>query len=224
MVFGFIKKMMNGDSNDKDNQSNSQGPIDTKNQVAATGLLNLQKNDVLDLTKRNPSLNNVILGAGWDVNRRGTNNIDVDLVALLLNENGKLVNGSKSIIYYAAKESQGIFLNGDNMTGAGEGDDERINVSLRSLPDSCHKVAFAAVIYQAKERKQNFSMVKNCYVRLLDRDSREKEICRFNLTEDGGMNTGIVFAELYRQGGDWNFKAVGELLETSIRELSISYK
>lgn len=223
MVFGFIKKMMNGDNNETNNPSKPPVSADVKKQVATDGLLNLQKNDVLDLTKRNPSLNNVILGAGWDVSRRGAN-IDVDLVALLLNENGKLVNGNKSVIYYAAKEAQGIFLDGDNLTGDGEGDDERINVSLASLPSGCHKVAFAAIIYQAKERKQNFSMVRNCYVRLLDKDNREKEICRFNLTEDGGMNTGIVFAELSRQGSEWNFKAVGELLETTLRDLSIAYK
>lgn len=186
-------------------------------------MLNLQKNDILDLTKKNPALNNVILAAGWDVMKKGFfgfgNDCDLDLVAFLLDNNNKLLKISSNIIYFGCKKGYGIKLHGDNLTGAGEGDDEKISVTLSELPSNCEKVIFAATIYNAAKRKQNFSQVKNAYVRLLDKDKNEAEICRYNLTEEGGNSTSLLFAELKRNNGEWQFKAVGELVTASIADL-----
>lgn len=218
-MFGLFKKKLNEIENKTIENTNTQN-VNTQNM--GQGILNLQKNDILDLTKRNPSLNNVIVGAGWDVSRRGAD-IDLDLVALLLDENGKLIK-RKGLVYFGSKKSQGIYLTGDNLTGEGDGDDERIIVTLSNLPQECTKVIFSVVIYGAKRRRQNFGMVQNSYVRLLDADNREKEICRFNLKENGGDNTGILFAELYREGSDWNFKALGNLLQVTIEDLEREYR
>lgn len=191
------------------------------------GILNLQKNDVLDLTKKDPSLNNILLGGGWDVVKKGffsmKADLDLDLVAILLGENGKVMN-NKSLIYFGNQKSEGIYLHGDNRTGAGDGDDEKISISLSSLPKACHKVIFAINIYGADTRKQSFSSVKNAYVRLVNEDKGNAEICRYNLSENGGDNTAIIFAELTKVNGDWQFKAVGQLLKASVQSLVDMYK
>ena len=190
--------------------------------------MNLKKNDVLDLTKKNPSIKNIRLGAGWDVVKKGFFNFaaadfDLDLVALLLNENGK-IERKQDIIYYGNQIGNGIKLHGDNLTGEGEGDDEKVSVDLTRIPNSCNKILFAVIIYQGQQRRQSFKKVRNAYVRLLDENKNDMEICRYNLTEDGGDNTGIKFAELNKQGSDWEFRAIGELFTGSVETLVNSYK
>ena len=193
-----------------------------------TTLLNLQKNDILDLSKKDPSLKNILLGGGWDVAKKGFfgfgADYDLDLIALLLGEDGKLIKSSKSVIYYNDKVGQGIKLHGDKITGEGEGDDEKISISLDKLPIECKKVVFAVTIYDAVRRRQSFSKVKNAYVRLVNEDKGNEEICRYNLTEDGGNNTGIIFAELFKENGNWQFKAIGKLLDATVSTLSQMYR
>ena len=192
------------------------------------GVLNLKKNDVLDLTKKDPSINNIRVCAGWDVAKKGffgfaQKDFDLDLVALLLNENGKLIR-SKGLIYYGEKKGSGIYLHGDNLTGEGDGDDEMISVSLKNIPADCRKILFAVTIYEGASRNQSFSKVKNAYVRLVDEDKNDAEVCRYNLSEDGGSNTAIIFASLNKEANDWSFKAVGQLLQASVQSLSNMYK
>lgn len=114
-------------------------------------MLNLQKNEVLNLTKKNPSLNNIMLAAGWDVVKKGffsfQADYDLDLVALLLDKNQKIL-GKNSLIYFGNQRQTGIYLHGDNRTGEGDGDDEMISVKLDSLPFECHSVIFAVTIYK----------------------------------------------------------------------------
>lgn len=188
-----------------------------------SGILNLQKNDILNLTKKDPSLDNIQLGAGWDVAKKGffsfgQKDFDLDLVALLLDSNSRLIS-KDNLIYYGNMKQQGITLHGDNRTGAGEGDDEKISVSLSRLSPSCSKVVFAITIYDAISRKQSFNQVKNAYIRLINEDERGKEICRFNLSEGDDNKTSLIFAELYRENGSWQFKAIGDLVSLDIKGL-----
>ena len=189
------------------------------------GVLNLQKNDILDLRKAEPGLKHVMLGAGWDVAKKGFFNLgadyDLDLIALLLDSNDRLIN--RGVIYFGNLRGEGIYLHGDNRTGAGDGDDEKISVDLDKLPSRCEKVIFALNIYDAVSRKQNFSKVKNAYIRILNEDNGNKEICRYNLSEDGGNNTALLFAELQRVNGSWQFKAKGELLQATVKSLADMY-
>ena len=191
-----------------------------------SGVLNLKKNDILDLTKAEPGLNRVMLGAGWDVVKKGffsfARDYDLDLVALQINENNKLLQNG--LIYFGHLVGQGIKLHGDNLTGAGDGDDEKISVELNNLSPNCKKVIFAVSIYDAVSRKQSFAGVKNAYVRLLNEDKGGQEICRYNLSEDGGNSTAIIFAELEKVNGNWQFKAKGELLQASVSQLANMYK
>ena len=173
------------------------------------GALNLQKNDILDLTKKNPGLEKVILGAGWDVASMGQD-FDLDIAAFLLNENGKVGQIPNDVIFFNNKFGDGITLLGDNRTGAGDGDDERIQIDLSKIRSDIQKIVFIVTIHEAQSRRQTFGMVNNSYVRLLDEKNNEKELCRFNLKENGSTVTSVIFAELYKDGYEWYFKAIGD--------------
>ena len=179
------------------------------NQTTTSGLvLNLQKNDILDLTKKNPGLKKVILGAGWDVENNGAD-FDLDIAAFLLDSNNKF-NSLENIIFFNNKQGEGIYLEGDNRTGAGEGDDERIFIDLEKINQNIQKIVFVVTIHNAQVKRQTFGMIENSYIRLVDVDSNEKELCRFNLKENGSTATSVLFAELLREGTEWQFKAIGE--------------
>ena len=171
--------------------------------------LNLQKNDILDLTKKNPGLKRVILGAGWDVATMGQD-FDLDIAAFLLNNNNKVARIPDDVIFFNNMEGQGIRFEGDNRTGAGEGDDERIQIDLSMIRNDIAKIIFVVTIHNAQLKRQTFGMVENSYVRLLDAENDEKEVCRFNLKENGSTVTSVIFAELYRDGNEWRFKAIGD--------------
>ena len=178
------------------------------NQTTTSGLvLNLQKNDILDLTKKNPGLKKVILGAGWDVANNGAD-FDLDIAAFLLDSNNKF-NSLENIIFFNNKQGEGIYLEGDNRTGAGEGDDERIFIDLEKINQNI-QIVFVVTIHNAQVKRQTFGMIENSYIRLVDVDSNEKELCRFNLKENGSTATSVLFAELLREGTEWQFKAIGE--------------
>ena len=171
--------------------------------------LNLQKNDILDLTKKNQGLKRVILGAGWDVATMGQD-FDLDIAAFLLNNNNKVARIPDDVIFFNNMEGQGIRLEGDNRTGAGEGDDERIQIDLSMIRNDIAKIIFVVTIHNAQLKRQTFGMVENSYIRLLDAENDEKEVCRFNLKENGSTVTSVIFAELYRDGNEWRFKAIGD--------------
>ena len=171
-------------------------------------ILNLQKNEILDLTKRNPGLKKVTLGAGWDISNGGLD-FDIDIAAFLLDANNKF-NTVSNVIFFNNKQGQGIALSGDNRTGAGEGDDETILIDLENINPSIQKIVFVVTIHEAQARRQTFGMVNNSYVRLLDAKNNERELCRFNLKEDGSTVTSVLFAELYKDGYEWYFKAIGD--------------
>ena len=155
------------------------------------GILNLNKNDILDLTKRNPGLKRVKLGAGWDISNNGFD-FDLDIAAFLLDSNNKF-NTVSNVIFFNNKEGQGISLAGDNRTGAGEGDDETINIDLENINPNIAKIVFVVTIHEAMAKRQTFGMINNSY-----------------LKENGSTATSVIFAELYRSGSEWQFKAVGE--------------
>lgn len=188
------------------------------------GILNLKKNDILDLTKAAPGLNKIRVAAGWDVNTGlFGGSFDLDLCAILLDENNKPVQGINNCIYYGKKSSEGIYLDGDNLTGAGDGDDENIFVTLDKISKKVKRIVFNVVIYNGISKKQKFSKVKNAYVRIVNTEKNDEEICRYNLTDDGGDNTAVVFAELYKNGSSWEFKAIGNYKRASIENLVREY-
>lgn len=176
--------------------------------TSTLGVLNLEKNAILDLTKRNPGLTKVDLGAGWDI-AIGGDDFDLDIAAIMTTSNGK-VRSAKDVVYFGNMTVNGVRLNGDNRTGAGDGDDEIMSLDLNAIDRDIQKVTFVVTIYKGQEKRQTFGMVNNSYVRLIDVANGGRELCRFDLKADGSTSTAVIFAELYRDGAEWQFKAIGE--------------
>ena len=183
--------------------------------------LNLQKNQLLDLTKREPGLTKVTLGAGWDVAQTGQS-FDLDIAAFLLDATGK-VNALENVIFFNNKAGAGIQLMGDNRTGAGDGDDEQIQMDLTQINPMIQRIVFVVTIHNAMEKRQTFGMVQNSYVRLLNPLKGDQEICRFNLKEEGSTGTSVIFAELDRSAGDWQFKTIGETKAADLNQVLALY-
>ena len=173
-----------------------------------TNILNLKKNDVLDLTKKNPGVKKINFCGGWDVAVSGAD-FDLDIAAFLLNGNGK-ITGGQDVVFFNHMEVPGVRLNGDNRTGAGEGDDEVISLDLDKVDPSVSRIVFCITIFEAMARRQSFGMVNNSYVRLVDVERDEKELCRYQLKENFSTETAVIAAELIRDGSEWQFKALGE--------------
>lgn len=186
-------------------------------------ILDLTKGDILDLSKEPAaSFTSMKVSAGWDVNKRGGSDYDLDLCAFLLNDEGSLIRSHEPVVYYGKKDSTpGIRLDGDNLTGEGDGDDENIFVSLNKVPSDCQRIVFCVVIYEGSARHQQFGDVKNAYVRLVNTEDKrhEQELCRYSLSEDGGNNTAVHFCELDRTNGNWTFKAVGDYMNATISDI-----
>lgn len=218
-IFGFGKKTS---ATEEVANETAESVTREGNQVdynPTNGILNLSKNSILDLTKYSDTLEKVRIAAGWDVVDSGQD-YDLDVCAFLLDKNGKAIGK----VYYGAQKSKGIYLDGDNLTGEGDGDDENIYANLKEIPAKVSSIMFAVVIYQAKTRRQRFGKVKNAFVRLVDENAGQKEICKFSLSEDGGDNTAVTFAELYRNETGWSFRTIGNYSKDSIESLYGQYK
>lgn len=177
--------------------------------VAMGGLsVDLTKNTVLDITKRNPGLKNITLAAGWDIAAQGKE-FDLDLFAFLIGDTDK-VTSTSDVIFFGNKTASGVSLAGDNRTGAGEGDDETMSVALDQVPDRIKRIVLCIDIYDAQNRRQTFGMVNNAYVRVLDKDNGDKQLCKYPLKDDYSTDTGIIVAELIRNGSEWDFHTIGE--------------
>lgn len=184
----------------------------------------LTKGGNINLTKDNPGLTKVVVGLGWNVNKYNGAAFDLDASAALLNADGKLVEDHNFVFFNNKSNPNGsVKLSGDNLTGEGEGDDEQIFVDLANVPADVDKIRFAITIYQAKERNQNFGIVEKAYVRVLD-GTNNTELVRYDLTEDYSTETTVIAGELYRNGSEWKFKALGQGLQGEITELVASYR
>ncbi len=187
-------------------------------------MISLFKGQKVDLTKNNPGLSKILVGLGWDVKKYdGGHDFDLDAAAFLLGVNGKVLNDADFVFYNNLKHSSGAVLHmGDNLTGAGDGDDEQIKVDLSKLPGNIDKVAFTVTIHEAEQRKQNFGQVSNAYIHIFDETSG-KELIRYDLGEDFSIETAVVVGELYRQAGEWKFNAIGSGFKGGLRALCLNF-
>lgn len=177
--------------------------------------VNLVKGQRIELRKSNGStLRKVIVGLGWDEVKRGgflfrPQAVDCDASALVC-AGGKLAK-TADVVYFGnlTHASKAVRHLGDNLTGAGDGDDEQIVVDLASVPGQYDRIVFVVNIYQAKQRNQHFGLIQNAFIRIVDADTKQ-EMCRYNLTENYDGKTAMVFGEMNRVGDVWKFNAVGQ--------------
>ncbi|MDE6364998.1 MAG: TerD family protein [Lachnospiraceae bacterium] len=186
--------------------------------------VSLQKGQKVSLTKDNPGLKKVVVGLGWDVNAFDTGgDFDLDAAAFLLGDSGKVADSDDFVFYRNLTHSSGSVVHqGDNLTGVGEGDDEQIKVDLSKVPDSITKIAFTVTIYEAEQRRQNFGQVSNAFIRIYNEETGE-EMLRYDLGEDFSIETAAVFGELYKNGGEWKFNAIGNGFQGGLAALCANF-
>lgn len=184
----------------------------------------LKKGQKVDLTKGNPGLSKIKAGLGWDVNKYdGQSEFDLDVSIFMCDNSDKVVNEGDFIYYNNPKHSSDSVIHcGDNRTGEGDGDDEEVQIDLSKIPSNIEKVAFTVTIHEAGMRNQNFGQVSNSYIRILNEDNNE-ELIRYDLGEDYSIETAVVVGELYRQGGEWKFQAIGSGFEGGLEALCLNY-
>ncbi|MBA3922511.1 MAG: TerD family protein [Nostocaceae cyanobacterium] len=197
--------------------------------------ISLQKGQRISLAKEAPGLTKLMCGLGWDVAKRSGGgffsnfgsgkNYDLDASVICLDTKGKLIDQSNIVYFGNLHHSSGsITHQGDNLTGAGDGDDEVIVVDLPRIPAEISKLAFVVNIYECISRKQDFGQIENAFVRLVNM-ADNKELARYNLSgkEYAGM-TGMILAEVYRHNNEWKMAAVGNgVTANGLGELASSY-
>ena len=186
--------------------------------------VSLKKGQKVSLTKGNPGLTHVVVGLGWDVNAYDTGgDFDLDGAAFLLTDSGR-VSDAKDFVFYGnlSHPSGSVLHMGDNLTGAGDGDDEQIRVDLTKVPASVTRIAFTVTIYEADTRHQNFGQVSNAFVRIYN-EANGEELLRYDLGEDFSIETAAVFGELYKNGDEWKFNAIGSGYQGGLAALCNNY-
>ncbi|MCI8285659.1 MAG: TerD family protein [Firmicutes bacterium] len=192
--------------------------------------ISLQKGQKVSLSKENAGLSKIIVGLGWDEVKRKSGffapkpqPIDCDASAIIL-QGGKLVDTGDIVFFGNLSHKTGTVQHmGDNLTGAGDGDDEQIIIDLASVPENYDRIVIVVNIYQARERGQHFGLIQNAFCRLVD-TRNNAELCRYNLTDDYSGQTAMVFGEVYRYNGEWKFNAIGQgTADNSIGDLARRY-
>lgn len=185
--------------------------------------VSLSKGGNVSLSKEAPGLTKALIGLGWDARATDGGDFDLDASAFLVNAAGKVRSDADFIFYNNLRSTDGsIEHTGDNRTGAGDGDDEAIKIDLAKVPADVQRIAVCVTIHDAEGRRQNFGMVSNAFVRVVNIDGG-KEVARYDLAEDASTETAMIFAEIYRNGAEWKFKAIGQGFAGGLGPLAKNY-
>lgn len=186
--------------------------------------VSLQKGQKVSITKGNPGLNKVVVGLGWDVNAFDTGgDFDLDAAAFMLTDSGKVSVSEDFVFFGNLKHPSGSVEHmGDNLTGAGDGDDEQIKIDLSKVPANITKIAFTVTIYEAEARRQNFGQVNNAFIRIYN-EANGEELLRYDLGEDFSIETAAVFGELYKNNDEWKFNAIGSGYQGGLAALCANF-
>ncbi len=183
----------------------------------------IKAGESLNLTEKDPTLNELLIGVGWDLKKFDTKPLDLDASLFLLDANGKTRVDSDFVFYNNATGCDGAVTHkGDNRTGAGEGDDEVMTLTLNQLPFDIAKIGFTISIYDMDYEGHDFSMVKNVYFRIVNQNI-ENEIFRFELDEELTGNEGILIGEMERVGSEWFFNAIGKTVKGGLGTIADEY-
>ena len=172
--------------------------------------ISLSKGGNVSLSKEDPNLKKVLVGLGWDVRATDGAAYDLDASVFIVNEQNKVRSDSDFIFYNNLRSADGsVEHTGDNLTGEGEGDDEQVKVDLERVPPDVNKLVFSVTIHEGETRRQSFGQVSGAFIRVVNGESNN-EIVRYDLSEDASTETAMLFGEVYRNKGEWKFRAVGQ--------------
>ena len=185
--------------------------------------VSLTKGGNVSLTKAAPGMTAVVIGLGWDARTTDGSSFDLDASAIAVGSDGKVLSDKHFVFFNNLTTPDGtIEHTGDNLTGEGEGDDEQIKANLASIPAQVEKLVVLASIYNAESSGQSFGQVRNAYMRILNA-SDNSEIARYDLSEDASTETAMLFGELYRNGPEWKFRAVGQGYSSGLAGIARDY-
>lgn len=185
--------------------------------------VSLSKGGNVSLSKEAPGLKAVRVGLGWDTRVTDGSAFDLDASVFLLTEAGKVRSDADFVFYNNKNGGNGSVVHqGDNLTGEGSGDDEVVEVSLDNVPADVQKLSFAVTIHDADARRQNFGMISNAFIRVVNA-AGGTEIARYDLSEDASTETAMIFGDLYRHNGEWKFKAIGQGFAGGLGPLASSF-
>ncbi|MDF3308237.1 TerD family protein [Rhodococcus sp. T2V] len=185
--------------------------------------VSLTKGGNVSLTKEAPNLTAVAVGLGWDARSTTGTDFDLDASAIGAGADKKVVSDQHFVFFNNLRSPDGSIEHvGDNTTGAGEGDDEVINVNLAAVPANIESILFPVSIYDAETRSQSFGQVRNAYIRVVDQ-ANGTELARYDLSEDASTETAMVFGELYRHGTEWKFRAIGQGYASGLAGIARDY-
>ena len=178
--------------------------------------VSLNKGGNVSLSKEAPGLTAVLVGLGWDARTTTGADFDLDASALMVGTSGKILSDAHFVFFNNLTSPDGsVEHTGDNLTGEGEGDDEAIKVNLSAVPGEADRIVFTVSIYDAETRQQSFGQVRNAFIRVVNQ-ADNNEITRYDLSEDASTETAMIFGELYRNGAEWKFRAVGQGYSTGL--------
>lgn len=185
--------------------------------------VSLSKGGNISLNKEEPNLKKILVGLGWDVRATDGTDFDLDASLFMTAKTGK-VRSDKDFIFYNNLKSQdgSVEHTGDNRTGAGDGDDESLKIDLQNIPADVDKLVIGVTIYDSDARRQNFGMIQSAFIRIVNLDNN-REIARFDLSEDMSTETSMLFGEVYRHSGEWKFRAVGQGFKGGLDAMARSY-
>lgn len=187
------------------------------------GPVTLSKGGNVSLNKLEPGLKKVIIGLGWNARITEGADFDLDASLFMLKEDGK-VRSDRDFIFYNQLQSAcgSVVHSGDNRTGEGEGDDEVITVDLTHVPPDVVRLVVSVTIYEADLRRQNFGMVSGAFIRIVNAET-DREIVRYDLSEDSSTETAMLFGEVYRHSNEWKFRAIGQGFAGGLGPMARSY-
>ncbi|MCC9072023.1 TerD family protein [Flavobacterium sp. F-65] len=163
------------------------------------------------------------VGLGWDSNSSSTGEgFDLDASIFLVGANGKLPSDNHFVYYNNLKSpDQAVIHTGDNLTGAGDGDDEKIQIDLSRIAPEVSEISFVVTIHHADTRRQNFGQIRNSFIRILDQSN--VELVKYELDEDFSIETAVEFGRIYKRNDEWKFEAVGVGMKGGLQDYLNKY-
>lgn len=163
------------------------------------------------------------VGLGWDSNSSATGEaFDLDASVFIVGANGKILSDNHFVYYNNTKSpDESVIHTGDNLTGAGDGDDEQITVDLSKIAADAVEICFVVTIHQADTRRQNFGQIRNSFIRIID--SSNTELVKYELDEDFSIETAVEFGRIYKRNNEWKFEAVGSGMKGGLQDFLTKY-
>lgn len=186
--------------------------------------INLGKGAKVDLTKSNPGIKKYMVGLGWNPNSVSSGKpFDIDCSVFIQGKESKKIT-DQHFVFYNNLKSPGDFVvhNGDNRTGDGDGDDEKVFVDFTKAGTDVEEVIFVATIHGTPQNGQNFGQIGGSYIRIVNADTNE-ELFKYDLNEDYSSFTAMTFGRIYKKDGEWKFEAVGTGVAGGLAEYLTKY-